>query len=570
MKILITGSDGLIGGALVEYFDSIGWEVYGADNNSRKKFFGEGGDTQWNRHRIFHMCKNYHPSDIDITNPDDVWSLFHRGDDNPVIFEYDAIVHCAAQPSHDYASEHPDIDFKVNVTGTQNLLDAVRKFNKNAVFIFMSTNKVYDDYVNKSRIAEGPTRYQFVFDGDSFGEAVAKAMRGPHGFDESTPVGASNVFGSDKLAADQMVQRYAQAYGMKTMVLRGGCLTGPGHSGVPQHGFLNYLIRAVASGKTYQVFGYKGKQVRDNIHSYDVATAIHEMIKNPRPGQVYNIGGGYENSISILEAIAKAGKITGKRIEWEYLDKPRSGDHIWYVTDMSKFKRDYPNWKITKSLDDIFNETFKQYYWGAYSDHEDTKTYPLNEDSIVIDVGGYRGAWTASILEKYNPKRIYIFEPVPEFYEDCQRRFKDNPNVDVIPRGLSNYTGNKIIAKQAYNSSMFRGSEGQKELPVDSVYGAVQPEIIRLLDIKFFLNGLGIENIDLISINCEGGEYDILDRLIETGNIGKFKNVQVQFHDFHPDAVNRRKQIRKKLLETHTESFNYPFVWESWKRKEST
>ena len=550
MRILVTGSNGLIGGAAVEYFDALGHEVTGADNNWRAKFFGAEGDTNWNRHRLYHSTKNYQPTDADITNDEDVWSLFHGVMGADDVLTYDAVIHCAAQPSHDFANDHEQLDYDVNVKGTYNLLEAVRQFSPNAVFIFTSTNKVYDDHVNKQMYVEDLTRYDML--------GWPGYSKGWQGFDEHTPTGASNIFGRHKLAADEMVQQYALSCGLKTMVLRGGCLTGPGHSGVPQHGFLNYLIRCAATDTKYVVNGYKGKQVRDNIHSYDVVRAFDEMIKNPHPGAVYNIGGGRQNSISILEAIEKAERITGKKMNVEITDTPRHGDHICYITDMSAFKRDFPNWSVTKSLDDIFIETFKRSGFSS-----DITTYNLNENSLVFDIGGYRGEWAASIIEKYNPY-IHIFEPVKEFFDGCVRRFMDSPKTIISQFGLSDKDRDITIAKQEMNSSAYRGGENQTKLP-DSVYGEAKPEEIKLLDICKFLKYT--KNVDLISINCEGGEYDILFRLIETGQIKLFDNVQVQFHDFHPNAVEFRDKIRASLSLTHIERFCYPFVWESWKRK---
>jgi CDP-paratose 2-epimerase len=558
MKILITGSNGLIGGAAVEYFDKLGHEVYGADNNSREKFFGKGGDTSWNRHRIFHKCKNYHPNDTDITNEDDVWSLFHRGDLRPVVFEYDAVIHCAAQPSHDFATQHPELDYAVNVIGTRNMLEATRKFSPNAVFIFTSTNKVYDDAVNAKQFTELVSRFDVSREWKSSDWA---------GFDESTPTGASNVFGKNKLEADLMVQRYAKEYGMNTMVLRGGCLTGPGHSGVQQHGFLNYLLRCAATGSCYNVFGYKGKQVRDNIHSYDVAAAFDKMIKNPRPGEVYNIGGGRENSISIIEAVEKAEKVFGKSLPCIYYPEARKDDHVCYITDMSKFKRDYPTWEITKSLDDIFNEMAGLLYWGVRSEHEETMNYPeLNPNSTVWDIGGYRGQWAHEIYKQYGCE-VHIFEPVKEFADACIYRFRDNNDVKVTPYGFAEASKKVMIAKQGVNSSTVRGNENQTPLPIDSVFGNSESEEIFLLDIANQSWDTNNVDIDLVSMNCEGGEYDIMDRLIEIGIVRRFKNIQIQFHDFHPDAVSRRDKIREELKKTHTERYNYPFIWESWKRK---
>jgi len=340
MKALITGSDGLIGGEAVQYFDSKGWTVVGADNNMRKLFFGPDGDTQWNRDRIRRKAANYLPTDTDITAKDEVRSLFEAHG------PFDAVIHCAAQPSHDKAKEIPLLDFEVNAVGTLILLEYTRRCSPDAVFIFMSTNKVYGDAPNELPLIELETRYDYADPGDHGG--VTEGMR----IDRST----HSLFGVSKASADLMVQEYGRYFGLKTCVFRGGCLTGPGHSGVELHGFLSYLAKTAAKGGHYKVYGYKGKQVRDNIHSSDVVRAMERVILDPRPGEVYNMGGGRENSVSVLEAIAKVEGITGRRLSWEYVDRNRVGDHICYISDLTKFKSHYPGWGITKSLDDILGD----------------------------------------------------------------------------------------------------------------------------------------------------------------------------------------------------------------------
>jgi CDP-paratose 2-epimerase len=259
---------------------------------------------------------------------------------------FDAIIHCAAQPSHDKAKDIPIIDFEVNALGTLNLLELTRKKSPDAVFIFTSTNKVYGDAPNEIPMVELEKRFEYALEENYNG--VKENFR----IDQSV----HSIFGASKVAADVMVQEYGRYFGLKTCVLRGGCLTGPSHSGVELHGFLSYLVKCVVNENPYKIFGYKGKQVRDNIHSFDVISAMEEIIKNPIPGSVYNIGGGRENSISMLEAIEKAEKISGKKLNWTYDDTNRVGDHICYISDLSKFKKDYPNWKITKSIDRIFIE----------------------------------------------------------------------------------------------------------------------------------------------------------------------------------------------------------------------
>lgn len=553
MRILVTGSDGLIGGEAVGYFDSKGHTIIGADNNMRKEFFGPAGDTLWNRNRIFHNSTNYFPTDTDISSTTQVWSLFKTHG------PFDAVIHCAAQPSHDKSRDIPVLDFTVNAVGTLNLLEHTRQMSPHAVFVFMSTNKVYGDAPNEIPLLESETRYDYADPKDYDG--IDETMR----IDRST----HSIFGVSKAAADLMVQEYGRYFGMKTCVLRGGCLTGPGHSGVELHGFLSHLSRMAITGGHYKVFGYKGKQVRDNIHSNDVVRAMEQVILNPRPGEVYNMGGGRENSVSIMEAIAKVESLSGRKLSWEYVDTNRVGDHICYISNLAKFKSHYPTWGITKSLDDTLADIFRVEYWGRYADHQDTMDYQLSDDSTIMDVGGYRGAFTASILERQSTKpRVFIFEPVQEFYEACKYRFNDTPNVNIKQYGLSDSDSTVILAKQGMNTSAFRGGNGQESLTYDVVYGYAIPETVKLRDIVSFLDEESVDEVELMSINAEGGEFEILRRLIDTGYIRRFRNVQVQFHSFHPNAITLREQLRKELRKTHMERFNYPFVWESWQRIE--
>ncbi len=338
MKILITGSSGLIGGEAVEHFDRQGHTIIGVDNNMRKDFFGPQGDTEWNLHRIFHNSRNFTHCNNDIR----IYSEM----ENYVFKEhapFDVVIHCAAQPSHDKAKDIPVLDFEVNALGTVNLLELTRQYCPDATFIFMSTNKVYGDVPNELRMVERETRYDYLDLGD-----INESMR----IDRCT----HSVFGSSKVAADVMVQEYGKYFNMNTCVFRGGCLTGPNHSGVELHGFLSYLVKCVVNDKPYTIYGYKGKQVRDNIHSHDVIMAMEEVIKKPVQGEVFNMGGGRENSISMLEAIMLIEKYAGKKLNYSYVDENRIGDHICYISDLSKFKGFYPNWKITKSIDDIVME----------------------------------------------------------------------------------------------------------------------------------------------------------------------------------------------------------------------
>ncbi len=339
MKILVTGSSGLIGSEVVEYFDSRDHSVTGVDNNMRADFFGPKGDTSWNLNRLKAATKQFQHLELDIRNREAVLGLLERE-------PFDLIVHCAAQPSHDLAKDRPFDDFDVNAVGTLNLLEGTRRHRPDAVFVHMSTNKVYGDAPNEIPFEEQEKRWEYARKEDWDG--ISETMR----LDRSK----HSIFGASKAAADIMVQEYGRYFGMKTTCLRGGCLTGPNHSGVELHGFLSYLIKVNVAGGLYRVFGYKGKQVRDNIHSFDVARAIEEIAKAPRCGEVYNIGGGRGNSCSILEAFERVEAVTGKKMNYEYVEQNREGDHICYISDLSKLRQHYPNWDITKSLDDIFVE----------------------------------------------------------------------------------------------------------------------------------------------------------------------------------------------------------------------
>lgn len=337
--ILITGSSGLIGSEAVQYFDRQGHAVVGVDNNMRRVFFGEQGDTTWNLERLKHATRNFIHYDLDIRNRPAIDELFRAR-------RFDLIVHCAAQPSHDKARDFPLLDFEVNALGTVNLLEAARQHCPEAVFIFLSTNKVYGDAPNEIPLIELETRYDYAHPEHREGvDETCRIDRALH-----------SLFGASKAAADLFAQEYGRYFGMNVGIFRGGCLTGPAHSGVQLHGFLSYLVNVAVTGGAYTVFGYKGKQVRDNIHSYDVVRAIEEFAANPRPGEVYNIGGGRANSVSLIEAIARVEERTGNRLNWRCLEEPRKGDHICYISDTRKFQSHYPRWSITRSLDAIFAE----------------------------------------------------------------------------------------------------------------------------------------------------------------------------------------------------------------------
>ena len=339
MRILITGSSGLIGSEAVLYFDGQGHSITGVDNNLRQEFFGPAGDTTWNLARLQRNTRNFTHEGLDIRDRDAMFELFRQS-------RFDCIIHCAAQPSHDKARDIPLVDFDVNAVGTLNLLEATRQFCPDAVFIHMSTNKVYGDAPNEVPLVEMETRYEY---------ADAKDYEG---IDESCRIDRClhSLFGASKASADIMAQEYGRYFGMKVGVFRGGCLTGPAHSGVELHGFLSYLVKVAVSGGTYTIFGYKGKQVRDQIHSYDVIKAFEAFWQNPRPGEVYNIGGGRENSASVLESIQLIEELTGKPIHWQYVEQNRIGDHICYISDLRKLRSHFPSWSITRSLRDICSE----------------------------------------------------------------------------------------------------------------------------------------------------------------------------------------------------------------------
>jgi CDP-paratose 2-epimerase len=339
MKIIVTGSSGLIGSSVCEYFNSLGWEIHGVDNNLRATFFGPEGDTRWNQHRLERTLKKFTHHELDIRDRQGVLAFIQQ-------IEPYAIVHCAAQPSHDRAAAIPFDDFDTNAVGTLNLLEATRLYATDAPFVFMSTNKVYGDAPNYIALREDETRWEY------------DDLRYENGIPESFQIDRSkhSLFGASKVAADIMVQEYGKYFGMKTCCLRGGCLTGPSHSGVELHGFLSYLVKCNLEGRLYKIFGYRGKQVRDNIHSFDVARFIHAFIEKPLCGEVYNIGGGKNNSCSIYEAIAKVESSSGKKMVSEYVDENRIGDHICYYSDLRKMRTHYPEWSITISLDQIFEE----------------------------------------------------------------------------------------------------------------------------------------------------------------------------------------------------------------------
>lgn len=338
-KLLVTGSSGLIGSEVCTYFGNRGWQVHGIDNNQRAVFFGESGDTRWNQERLAKTLPDFHHHEVDIRQRAQLIKIV--GDIAP-----SAIVHAAAQPSHDKAAEIPFDDFDTNAVGTFNMLEATRQYSKEVPFIHMSTNKVYGDAPNEISMVELDKRWDY--NDPNFENGIAEDFR----VDQSK----HSLFGASKISADIYVQEYGRYFNMPTVCLRGGCLTGPNHSGVELHGFLSYLIKCNLEERVYTIYGYKGKQVRDNIHSFDVARFIDEYIKNPRSGEVYNIGGGKANTCSLLEAFDIVQEISGKQMKYQYVDKNRSGDHICYYSDLRKMKSHYPSWDITKDLKTTFTE----------------------------------------------------------------------------------------------------------------------------------------------------------------------------------------------------------------------
>lgn len=339
---VITGSAGLIGSEAVRYFAGLGMHVVGIDNDMRQVFFGSEASTDWNRLRLEKEVPTYEHHAIDIRDYGAVESLFRRFGKSIAL-----VIHTAAQPSHDWAARDPFVDFSVNATGTLNMLEATRAHCPEAAFIFTSTNKVYGDRPNQLPLLELAKRWE-----------LTPTHRYVRGISEDMSIDQSthSLFGSSKVAADVLVQEYGRYFGMKTVAFRGGCLTGPQHSGTQLHGFLAYLMKCTMTGTPYKVFGYQGKQVRDNIHSADLIAAFHEFFRDPGYGEVYNIGGGRESHCSMLEAIELCQELTGRELRYQYVEDNRIGDHIWYVSDLSKFKARYPNWAITYDVPRILGE----------------------------------------------------------------------------------------------------------------------------------------------------------------------------------------------------------------------
>jgi CDP-paratose 2-epimerase len=343
--VVVTGSAGLIGSETVAFFIERGFLVVGIDNNMREFLFGKDASTLWNRERLISDYKDkYIHYSIDLRERHEVEKVFHCYGTDIVL-----IVHTAGQPSHDWSSKNPYMDFDLNANSTLNLLESTRQYCPEAVFVFCSTNKVYGDTPNDLPLEELDSRWEIVATHPYY-----------QGVDERMSIDGSthSLFGVSKAAADLLVQEYGRYFGIKGASFRGGCLTGPAHSGTKLHGFLSYLMRCTVTETPYQVYGYKGKQVRDNIHSYDLVNAFYHFYQNPRVGEVYNIGGSRYSNCSMLEAIQICELIAGKRLNWDYSESNRIGDHIWWISDISKFSQHYPNWSLTYDVESILKEIF--------------------------------------------------------------------------------------------------------------------------------------------------------------------------------------------------------------------
>ena len=340
--VIVTGSTGLVGSEAVNFFSDKGFDVIGIDNNLRKFFFGIDGSTTWVKNKLLKRNKNFKNLNLDIRNFEKLKKIFKKYSRNISL-----IIHCAAQPSHDYGKNYPIIDFNVNATGTLNLLELTKKYCPNSPFIFMSTNKVYGDNPNKLKLIEKKNRWE-----------VSKKNKYFKGIDEQFSIDhcTHSFFGVSKTYADLIVQEYGNNVGLKTACFRAGCITGPNHSGAKLHGFLSYLVKSSLNKKKYTIIGYKGKQVRDNLHSFDLVNCFWEFFKKPKKGEVYNIGGGRYSNCSIIEALNLVEKLTNVKIQKQIIKTPRVGDHIWYISNLSKFKKHYPKWKQKYNTKKILEE----------------------------------------------------------------------------------------------------------------------------------------------------------------------------------------------------------------------
>jgi len=342
---LITGSAGLIGAEATRFFINKGFKVVGIDNDMRKYFFGQEASTDWNRRILEETFSEYSHYSVDIRSQKDINRIFAKYSTDIKI-----VIHAAAQPSHDWAAKEPMTDFTVNANGTLVMLEAARQYCPESSFIFTSTNKVYGDAPNFLPLVELETRWEVDENHQYFKKGIDESM--------SIDQCKHSLFGASKVAADVLVQEYGRYFDMKTGIFRGGCLTGGGHSGTELHGFLSYLMLCCLEGRRYTIFGYKGKQVRDNIHSRDLVNMLWHFHLNPRPGEVYNAGGSRHSNASMLEAVKLCEQISGKKLDYIYDETNRIGDHIWYISDVSKFKKHYPNWDYQYDLNDIISEIY--------------------------------------------------------------------------------------------------------------------------------------------------------------------------------------------------------------------
>jgi len=342
---IITGSSGLVGSEAVHHFASLGLDVVGIDNGMRARFFGESASTNWMTGRLKSEVRGFRHYSSDIRDTAQIDRIFEEYGST-----IEVVIHAAAQPSHDWAAGDPFTDFTVNANGTSTMLEATRRFAPEAVFIYMSTNKVYGDRPNELPLIEQDRRWE-IDPRHEYAGGIPETM--------SIDGTLHSLFGASKVAADVLVQEYGRYFGMKTACFRGGCLTGPNHSGTMLHGFLAYLMKCAVTGTPYTIYGYKAKQVRDNIHAADLVRAFEQVFRNPRSGEVYNIGGGRYSNCSMQEAIALCEQITENRFDWKYVDQNRRGDHIWWISDLSRFQSHYPGWKITYDVPQILNEIYE-------------------------------------------------------------------------------------------------------------------------------------------------------------------------------------------------------------------
>ena len=344
--VIVTGSAGLIGSESVAYFASLGMTVIGIDNGMRAQFFGPDASTHWVRERLISEIDDYRHYDADIRDSAEISRIFEAYEGSISL-----VIHTAAQPSHDWAAREPFTDLSVNMNGTSVLLEAARRYAPDAAFIFMSTNKVYGDTPNYLPLQELETRWEIDRSHPYYVAGIPEKMS----IDHTT----HSLFGASKVAADVLVQEYGRYFGMKTVCFRGGCLTGPNHSGTQLHGFLAYLMKCAATETPYTIFGYKGKQVRDNLHSADLVRAFHEFFKNPRSGEAYNMGGGRYSNCSMLEAISLCEQLTANAMKWKYVDDNRRGDHVWWISDLTRFQEHYPDWAPRHDVPQILREIYE-------------------------------------------------------------------------------------------------------------------------------------------------------------------------------------------------------------------